>query len=188
MGSKREEKLSRQLMFERRVLFACTAMIGLSIILWIAAVATDWWFIVDGGEHGIFVNETKRFFLHSNSGLWRICRTSYARMMLTPGNATNITGITTTVNVTSKITIFKFCKFHDMFPPDAKIRQDASLDKTILNYTRSETSFSIISLLLMVMGFIFSTYTFRNPRYMFKRLAGGIHFLTVAIISAIMDI
>ena len=106
MGSKREEKLNKQFMFERRVLFACTVMIGFSVIFWIAAVATDWWFVVDGGENGIFVNETKRYFLHSNSGLWRICRTSYAKVIVVPGNATNITGLTTTVNATSKITIF----------------------------------------------------------------------------------
>jgi hypothetical protein len=106
MGSKREEKLNKQLMFERRVLFACTVMIGLSVIFWIAAIATDWWFIVDGGENGIFVNETKRYFLHSNSGLWRICRTAYARVIVPPANTTGAVGMTTTVNGTSKITIF----------------------------------------------------------------------------------
>ncbi|PSN55562.1 hypothetical protein C0J52_12106 [Blattella germanica] len=75
-----------------------------------------------------------------------------------------------------------------MFPPETKIKADASLDKNILNYTRSEASFSIISLLLMVMGFVFSSYTFRNPRYMFKRLAGGIHFLTCGSVLAVIEV
>lgn len=109
MGSNREKDLSRKLMVERRVLFACTIMIGLSVMLWIAAICTDWWFTVSGGPNGIYVNETKRFFLHSNSGLWRICRTSYANTTVGGGaNVTShpvMTSTDTTVNVTSQITV-----------------------------------------------------------------------------------
>jgi hypothetical protein len=37
--------------------------------------------------------------------------------------------------------------------------------------------FAIISLLLMVLGLGFSAYTFKETRYMYKRLAGAILFL-----------
>jgi hypothetical protein len=109
MVSNREKELNRKLMVERRVLFACTVMTGLSIILWVAAICTDWWFIVSGGENGIYVNETKRFFLHSNSGLWRICRKAYVNT--TVGDGANVTSHPvmsgdTTINVTSQMTIY----------------------------------------------------------------------------------
>lgn len=192
MGSKREKELNKKLVVERRVLFACTIMIGLSVVLWIAAISTDWWFIVSGGPNGIYINETKRFFLHSNSGLWTICRTSYANT--TQGGGASVTSHPfmtsgdTTINVTTQVTIYKICKTHDMFPMDTKVRNDPSIDKHILNYNRSEASFSIISLMLMILGFIFSVYTFRNPRYMFKRLAGGIHFLACGCVLAVIEV
>jgi hypothetical protein len=109
MVSKREKELNRKLMVERRVLFACTVMTGLSIMLWIVAICTDWWFTVSGGENGIYVNETKRYFLHSNSGLWRICRKSYTNT--TVGGGVNVTSHPvmsgdTTINVTSKMIIY----------------------------------------------------------------------------------
>jgi hypothetical protein len=103
MGTKREKELNKKLMIERRVLFACTVMIGLSVILWIAAVSTDWWFTVSGGPNGIYVNETKRFFLRSHSGLWRICRTTYNTTL---GGGAVLTAEDTPVNVTGRVILF----------------------------------------------------------------------------------
>lgn len=74
----RVQALYEEVMFERRVLLGCTACVGLAIFLWLISICTDYWFTVSAPtSQGVFINETKRFFLYSHSGLWRICRTSY---------------------------------------------------------------------------------------------------------------
>jgi hypothetical protein len=109
MGTKREKELSKKLMIERRVLFACTVMIGFSVVLWIAAVSTDWWFIVSGGPNGIYVNETKRYFLRSHSGLWRLCRTTYNSTLGSGVAVTNPMSVTAgdvPANATGRVILF----------------------------------------------------------------------------------
>ncbi|KAH7944064.1 hypothetical protein HPB52_015107 [Rhipicephalus sanguineus] len=44
---------------------------------------------------------------------------------------------------------------------------------TLAEYTRSEVAFCTLSLVMLLMGIGFSVYTFKEHRYMFKRLAGG---------------
>lgn len=42
---------------------------------------------------------------------------------------------------------------------------------------RTLVTFSVVSVLLLVMGFLSALYTFKEPRYTFKRLSAGIQFI-----------
>ncbi|EEB14785.1 conserved hypothetical protein [Pediculus humanus corporis] len=74
------------------------------------------------------------------------------------------------------------------YSSDSKTKKDPSIDETIVNYNKTEAVFSIIALALMIIGFIFSCYTFNNTRYMFKRTAGGIHFLSTGSTLTVIEV
>ncbi|XP_057317963.1 uncharacterized protein LOC130662976 [Microplitis mediator] len=175
----RMKALYNQVIFERRVLLGCTILIGLAVCIWAVAICTDHWYTVESPisePKGLLLRNTDkngRTLVYRNQGLWRDCITGFE----TPPD-----------NKTGELKFYQECKRQEMFPTEENIMSDFDFDATVLSYARTQVSFAIISMIVMLMGFSFSIYTFRNPRYMFKRLAGGIHFISGACVMVVIQV
>ncbi|XP_064478860.1 uncharacterized protein LOC135392112 isoform X2 [Ornithodoros turicata] len=166
-----KEDLAAVIACERRALLVVTLAASVGLIMWIICVGTEQWVNVTAPGGGIYVNRTRTIFLHSNMGLFRWCKTF---IPVAPSGAKGEQEST--------------CSFFKVFPSEEEIRSNIELDRTILEYTRSEVAFCVISLFLLIMGIGFSLYTFIEPRYMYKRLAGGVHFLCAGVMVVIMEV
>ena len=62
-----------------------------------------------------------------------------------------------------------------------------SLNHTEKNLMPTEIAFVIIVLLLISLSCAFSTYSLYHPRYMYKRVAGGLHLLTAAMLIVLIE-
>lgn len=91
-------------------------------------------------------------------------------------------------NSLSVLPFTDYCVRLKLFPSDEVVKKDVEIDETILDYSRTETAFAIISLCLMLLGFVFSCYALREPRYMFKRLAALMHGMTAVCILVCAEV
>lgn len=194
VGAAERRPLMQALVIERRILFGCTIFVGLCTFIWITAVCTERWVHIEGGN-GIYLHLTSRYFLSSDAGVWELCRYVFQP---TPHNNTvtnNSNTTTTTLRPPPEITGLKGnystrCTNYLAQPitsPTGRLL-DPAYNVDVANYVRTMVSFGIISLFVMTMGCGFSIYTFRNPRYMFKRLAAGIHFISTSCTFVVVQV
>ncbi|KAL7735526.1 hypothetical protein ACLKA6_010558 [Drosophila palustris] len=80
------------------------------------------------------------------------------------------------------------CKYIDMFLNPQTLRNEPGFDEELMDYIRTQASFACITLFVMSLGAVFSFYTFMNPRYMFKRLAGGIHLVAASTALVVLQV
>ncbi|XP_063600871.1 voltage-dependent calcium channel gamma-7 subunit-like [Penaeus indicus] len=156
------KRAAHAVLVERRVLAVVTGFLVVGLLLWIVAISTNYWGIVDGGN-GIYVEKTKRYFLESHTGVWRTCRTSFQ-------------------NNTKPAVMRSVCTYHDLFP------KTKPPNKTYLDYQRTVAAFSIISMIIMAMGLTFSIYTFLHTRYMYKRLAALSHVVSAGCALIVIEV
>lgn len=123
-AAKRKSQLEAYL-FQRRFLFGITVVIGIVAIVWVVAIVSDHWFIISGGKGayllgsfykfplithlshtGIFITETRRYFLSSHSGLWKICRYTVTPVAL----GSHITRNFTTLGYSNPVKVSEYKK------------------------------------------------------------------------------
>ena len=164
----REAKFN--VLFEHTCLVVMTAMVCLAFVIWLVAVSTDYWVIVIAGSKGILLDSASKqlVFLWSYSGLWRRCD------IIT--EALNLTGVDFDID-TQPEKHFKRCHHHTFSPPVAPTAKD-SVGGASIDFVQAELTIVVIVLVLMTMAVAFSVYALVHPRYMYKRVAGFLHFIT----------
>lgn len=65
------------MLFERRILLGCAALVGLSVCIWSVAIGTDHWYTLESpNDQGLPLGgagKPGRKLLYKHIGLWRAC-------------------------------------------------------------------------------------------------------------------
>jgi len=157
------ETAQKWLDIEQRILQA-TFGLGLFVtLLFLIAVVTEYWVKVDMNV-AVLTNDTERqvtfYRMGYNHGLWRVCEQEFYNSTV---NVNQVTGM-----------IYPYCSGLILFSSDPKI------DPVTMHFRRSCCAIGIVALIVSAFANVGSWYSLRSFRYIYKRLAGILHFITGA--------
>lgn len=157
----------------QKVLLGTTVATLLACALFIIAVATNYWALVDmPGNVNITNADGTGYILAKRFGIWRICDIVVSKSE-------------------SKETREE-CRYVGMsYPTRAEYLDNpatAEIDQSLLDYNRTATIFAVISMTLILLGHAFAVYSMRKARYMFKRLAGFLHIMSAGCILVTIEV
>lgn len=167
-------------LFEHVALALMTAFACIGGIIWMVAIATDYWVISISSsiqyliENG-YDSTGSDVFLWSYSGLWRRCDVFYK------SGAPPLDNIT----VSSIENHETRCDFHPLSKSDDDYSGTGAHPADIV---RAEMSIVILVVIMMSLALGFSVYSLKFPRYTYKRLAATLHAFTAIILFVIVEL
>ncbi|CAI9739418.1 epithelial membrane 2-like [Octopus vulgaris] len=75
-----------------------------------------------------------------------------------------------------------------MFPSKEELIDNPEIDVQLIDYMRTQSAFSIISIFLMFLAHVFAFYSFKRPRYIIKRLTALLHMMTAACLLVLNEV
>lgn len=181
-------------LFEHVALALMTAFACAGGLLWMVAIATDYWVIsISSSIEHLIQNIDKNssvqqsdIFLWSYSGLWRRCDIFYQQIYQHLDSDTN----STLINISNIANHITRCDYHLLSKTknnNSSDLQDVSGNQAA-DFIHAEISVVILVVIIMTLALGFSVYALRYPRYMYKRVAGALHVFTAITLFVIIEL
>ena len=176
-------------LFEHVALALMTAFACIGGIIWMVAIATDYWVIsISSSIENLLPNIDKNpslqhsdIFLWSYSGLWRRCDIFYQKTLDTNLTWNHIS------NIANHITR---CDYHPLSNTKNNNSSDlqGATGNQVADFIHAEISVVILVVIIMTLALGFSVYALRYPRYMYKRVAAALHAFTAITLFVIIEL
>ncbi|KAK3777525.1 hypothetical protein RRG08_044815 [Elysia crispata] len=161
---------------EPRLLLITTGVTLFGVLLEVVAISTDSWLVMEFRGHASLKadNTTTNPVTEGYMGLWRICKVELVTRTRSDGS--------------TEETSSENCEPHKLFPTKDEVQKSTEYERHHLDYTRTAIAFTIIALVIMVIGHAFAFYALRRPRYIIKRLVALLHFMTAGCVLVLNEV
>ena len=176
-------------LFEHVALALMTAFACIGGIIWMVAIATDYWVItISSSSQYLSQDEDTShtnfdIFLWSYAGLWKRCDIFYEASLNSTPPLNNMTVSNSDYHKT-------VCNFHLLSTSKSNDTSSGMAKENTQpeDFIRAEMSVVILVIIIMTLALGFSVYALRYPRYMYKRVAAALHAFTAVTLFIIIEL